>query len=413
MADAVGADQAFFSTCGSSLSVKAAMLAVAGPGEKLLLSRNAHKSVMAGVIINGTEPVWVHPQFDDERHLAHPPEPDDVRRALAAHPDAKGMLLVTPTDWGTCADIRGVAGVCHAAGKVLIVDEAWGAHLPWHDDLPTWGMNADADLVVTSVHKMGAAVEQSSVFHLQGGRVDASALKQREDLLATTSATSLVYGSLDGWRRHMVERGRELLETAIRRAESVREDVDALGGISLMGRDVVEEGRVFEVDPLVLTMDVRELGITGYQAAEHLRAAYHVDLGAADSCRVTARLTHADTDDTARLLVHAMARLVEDRGELDPAGEVRFPPPGALELEVVMLPREAFFGETQQVPVAQAVGRVAAEMVSPYPPGVPVLAPGELVTADVVDYLVSGVKSGMLIPDAADPQLETLKVVAG
>src|SRR3954466_2598949 len=172
MADAVGAEQAFFSTCGSSLSVKTAMLAVAVPGEKILISRNAHKSVLSGVIIHGTHPVWVHPHFDSERTIAHPPEPDDVRRALTENPDAKGMLLITPTDWGTCADIRGIADVCHELDVPLIVDEAWGAHLPFHGALPEGGMNGGADLVVTNVHKMGAAVEQSSVFHLQGDRVD-------------------------------------------------------------------------------------------------------------------------------------------------------------------------------------------------------------------------------------------------
>src|SRR3954454_23257297 len=240
MADAVGADHAFFSTCGSSLSVKAAMLAVAGPGEKLLISRNAHKSVIAGVVINGTVPVWVHPHFDEDRHMAHPPEPADVRKALEAHPDAKGMLLITPTDWGTCADIRGVAEVCHEHGVTLIVDEAWEAHLPFHQDLPTWGMDADADLVVTSVHKMGSAVEQSSVFHLHGDRVDPTVLKQREDLLATTSASSLVYCSLDGWRRQMVEQGQELLTEAIRLARRAREGVSSVDGVSVIGQEVVE-----------------------------------------------------------------------------------------------------------------------------------------------------------------------------
>src|SRR4051812_20356571 len=266
MADAVGAEKAFFSTCGSSLSVKSAMLAVAGPGEKILISRNAHKSVISGVIINGTHPVWVHPHFDPERTIAHPPEPNDVRRALEANPDAKGMLLITPTDWGTCADIRGAAEVCHEHDVTLIVDEAWGAHLPFHPDLPEWAMNCDADLVVTSVHKMGGAIEQSSVFHLQGDRVDPSVLSQREDLLGTTSPSTLVYASLDGWRRQMVEHGRDLLDAALHRAERVRAALEDLPGLDLLGEEVIGTGGAFELDPLSISIDVSGLGISGYQA---------------------------------------------------------------------------------------------------------------------------------------------------
>src|SRR3954451_14384857 len=303
MADAVDAEHTFFSTCGSSLSVKAAMLAVAGPGEKLLISRNAHKSVMSAVIVNGTTPVWVHPKLDPERHLSHPPEPDDVRAALEANPDAKGMLLITPTDWGTCADIKGVAAVCHQFGIPLIVDEAWGAHLPFHDGLPTWGMNADADVVVTSVHKMGGAVEQSSVFHLQGDRVDPQVLKQREDLLGTTSSSSLVYCSLDGWRRQMVEQGEDLLGRALELAAKTRSRIEEIDGLRLLGDDAVGPGKAFERDPLVMTVDVRDLGISGLQAAEIARAKHHVDFGAADSHRVTARFTHSDGEDTAEVLV--------------------------------------------------------------------------------------------------------------
>src|SRR5215213_5272902 len=298
MADAVGAEKAFFSTCGSSLSVKTSMMSIAGPGEKLLVSRNAHKSVMAGVIISGIEPIWVHPHWDEERGIAHPPEPEDVRRALEQHPDAKGMLLITPTDWGTCADIAGVAEVCHAAGVPLIVDEAWGAHFPFHPDLPAWGMDAGADLVVTSVHKMGGAIEQSSVFQLQGDRVDPSVLKQREDLLGTTSSSGLIYLTLDGWRRQMVEQGEELLGAALARAVRLREAIDGIDGLSLMGREVVRPGGAFDLDPLVFTIDVRPLGITGYQAGDWLRAACHVDIGSADACRISARLTHADDGTT-------------------------------------------------------------------------------------------------------------------
>ncbi|WP_129305100.1 aminotransferase class I/II-fold pyridoxal phosphate-dependent enzyme [Streptomyces sp. L2] len=412
MADAVGAEHAFFSTCGSSLSVRTAMCAVAGPGEKLLLSRNAHKSVIAAVIINGVEPIWVHPKFDTGRHMAHPPEPDDVRRRLDEHPDAKGMLLITPTEWGTCADVRGVADVCHAVDVPLIVDEAWGAHLPFHPGLPSWGMDADADLVVTSVHKMGGAIEQSSVFHLQHDRVAPEVLKQREDLLGTTSASSLVYAALDGWRRQMAEQGRELLGAALERAERVRARLDELPGLSVMGGEIIDEGLAAEFDPLKLVVDVRDLGISGMRAAEWLRANCHVDVGGSDSCRVSASLTHSDDDETEKVLLESLRSLTEHAGEIERQPSVRLPAPHVLELEQARLPREAFFAAAEHVPAERAAGRIAAEMISPYPPGVPVVAPGEVITGEVVDYLRSGVAHGFMIPDAADPSLDTFRVMA-
>src|SRR3954453_19094354 len=408
MADAVGAEHAFFSTCGSSLSVKSAMLAVAGPGEKLLISRNAHKSVIAGVIINGTHPVWVHPKWDDQRKLSHPPEPDDVRGALEANPDARGMLLITPTDWGTCADIAGTAELCHEHRIPLIVDEAWGAHLPFHDGLPAWGMDAGADVVVTSVHKMGAAVEQSSVFHLQGDLVDPTRLKQREDLLGTTSSSSLVYGSLDGWRRHMVEQGQELLGATLARAQRIRTAIEEMEGLDVLGDEVVTEGYAKETDPFSITIDVSALGVTGYQITEHARTAYHVNFGASDSRRISARLTHADNDDSERTLLAVLEKLVRDAENMEPAPAIDYAPPGALELEAVMLPRDAFFGEVDEVPPQKAVGRIAAGMVSPYPPGVPVLAPGELINQEALDYLLSSVAAGALLPDPASEKLEKI-----
>src|SRR3954451_2367627 len=250
MAEAVRADKAFFSTCGSSLSVKTSSMWVAVPGEKLLIRRNAHKSVVSGLIISGVQPVWVHPKWDPERNLAHPPEPEDFERALAENPDAKGALLITPTDWGTCGHIAGTAEVLHARGLPLIVDEAWGAHLPFHPDLPAWGMDAGADLVVTSVHKMGGAIEQSSVFHLQGDLVDPDVLKAREDLLGTTSSSTLVYASLDGWRRHMVQDGHRLLDVALGRANRLRSVIDSLPGLDLMGREIIRPDGADDLDPL-------------------------------------------------------------------------------------------------------------------------------------------------------------------
>jgi arginine decarboxylase len=411
MADAVDAEHTFFSTCGSSLSVKSAMLAVAGPGEKLLVARQSHKSVISGLIVSGVTPVWVRPRWDGERHLSHPPGADHVREAFEAEPEVKGMLLVTPTDYGTCADIKAIAEVCHEFDRPLIVDEAWGAHLPFHPDLPPWAMDADADLCVTSVHKSGAAVEQSSVFHLQGDRVDPAVLKSREDLLGTTSATSLVYATLDGWRRQMVEHGHELLTAALALARSTREELGALPGIDVMGSEFLGPERAASLDPLKIVLDVSGLGISGYQAADWLREEQRVSVGLADHRRIVAQLTQADDAETARVLVRAVAALTE--ADLPTPTPVHLPTPEELELPTAMSPRDAYFAETEQVPVEKAAGRVCAEMITPYPPGAPAVLPGEVINDAVLEYLRTGLEAGMQIPDPADSKLESVRVVAG
>jgi arginine/lysine/ornithine decarboxylase len=412
MADAVGAEQSFFSTCGSSLSVKSAILAVAGPGEKLLVSRNAHKSVISGVIVSGIVPVWVHPQFDEGLALAHPPAVADVRRALQQHPDAKGVLLISPTDYGTCADIRGIADACHEYDVPLIVDEAWGAVFPFSSRLPEWGMNVGADIVVTSVHKTGAAVEQSSVFHLQGNRVDPYVLKAREDLLGTTSSSSIVYLTLDGWRRWMVEEGSAVLDAAIDRAERLRGAVAGLAGLDVLTKERAVQGGAFDLDPLKICIDVQGLDISGYTAAEWLRAHERVDVGLSDHRRIQAQIGCGDDDHTEVRLLEALEHLVQAAATLERRPDVELPAPGALELPVAMRPRDAFFGRVESVPVAEAPGRIAAELATPYPPGVPAFCPGERLNAEVLDYLRSGLAAGMLLPDPQDPQLNTVRVVA-
>jgi arginine/lysine/ornithine decarboxylase len=413
MADAVHADQAFFSTCGSSLSVKSAMMAVAGPREKILISRNAHKSVVSALILSGHIPVWVHPKWHPELALAHPPEPDDVRRALQENPDAKGMLLISPTDWGSAADVAGVAQVCHEFDVPLLVDEAWGAHLPFHDDLPPCGMQAGADLAIVSVHKMGMAVEQSSVFHIQGDRIDPTVLSMRADLLSTTSPTSLVYATLDGWRRQMVEEGEQLIGQAMQRAQRIAAGIAGHVGLTVLDEEIMAgPGKAFAMDPLKITVDVSGLGITGYQATEWLRTNQHVDLAAADVRRMQAQINQSDDDLTEHRLRVAVEALTANAHSLERSPEVALPPVGSLELEMAMRPRDAFFAAAEQIPIDQAVGRVAAELVSPYPPGVPAIAPGEVINQEVVDYLTTGLAAGMMIPDAADAELKTVRVVA-
>ncbi|WUH99727.1 ornithine decarboxylase [Spirillospora sp. NBC_00431] len=410
MADAVHAEHTFFSTCGSSLSVKSAMLSVAGPGEKLLVGRDAHKSVVSGLILSGVRPIWVEPQWDAARALAHPPSPEAFAARLDEHPDARGALVTSPTPYGTCADLAAIARACHERGRPLIVDEAWGAHLPFHPDLPTWAMDAGADVCVTSVHKMGAGLEQGSVFHQQGDLVDPTVLKAREDLLGTTSPSVLIYAGLDGWRRQMVEQGHELLRRALNLAAGVRAEISAIPGFTVQGPgEFIGPGLAHSLDPLPVVVDIAGLGTTGYRAADWLREHHRINLHLADHRRISAQLTFADDEETAAPLLTAMHDL---REHIEPAAEVQVPPPDELWLELVVLPRDAFFGPAEQVSASEATGRVCAEMLTPYPPGIPVVLPGERITAPVMDYLRGGVDAGMVVPDAADPSVKTVRVLA-
>ncbi|MGW7054230.1 aminotransferase class I/II-fold pyridoxal phosphate-dependent enzyme [Streptomyces sp. NPDC054887] len=411
MADAVGAEHTFFSTCGSSLSVKAAMLSVAGPHEKLLVGRDAHKSVVSGLVLAGIVPIWVDPQWDAERHLAHPPSADAFRAAFARHPDARGALVTTPTPYGTCSDLPAIAEACHEHGVPLIVDEAWGAHLPFHPDLPTWAMDAGADVCVTSVHKMGSGLEQSSVFHLQGDLIQPEVLKNREDLLGTTSPSVLVYAALDGWRRQMVQHGHALYDDALALAKTVRAQIAEIDGLHVHGRDdFCGPGRAADLDPLQVIVDVTGLGTTGYRIADWIREHHHINLHLSDHRRTSAQLTHADDARSAEALIAALRDVAEHADELRPASPVEVPDPAELRLEQVLLPRDAFFGRAEQVPVEQAVGRVSAEMLTPYPPGIPAVLPGEKLNSEVLRYLRSGVDAGMVVPDAADTEVKTVRV---
>jgi arginine/lysine/ornithine decarboxylase len=411
MADAVHAAHTFFSTCGSSLSVKSAMLAVAGPGEKLLVGRDAHKSVISGLVLAGIHPIWVEPNFDLDLHLAHPPGVQAFRQRWTEHPDAKGALVTSPTPYGTCADLAAIARVCHERDRPLIVDEAWGAHLPFHPDLPSWAMDAGADVCVTSVHKMGSGLEQSSVFHLQGDLVDATVLKSRADLLGTTSPSVLIYAALDGWRRQMVEDGHRLLADGLVLADRTREAIEQIPGLHVHREEFLGLDRAADLDPLQIIIDLSRLGITGYQAADWLREHHHLNLHISDHRRTSAQLTHADDETTTGRLLEALTDLSAQSEALPPTRPIDVPAAAGLRLEQASSPREAFFGPTEQVPLDKAAGRITAEMLTPYPPGVPAAVPGERLTTDVLSYLRTGVDAGMVVPDAADPNLTTLRVM--
>ncbi|EPD64092.1 aminotransferase class I/II-fold pyridoxal phosphate-dependent enzyme [Streptomyces sp. HGB0020] len=413
MADAVHAEDTFFTTCGSSLSVKAAMLSVAGPHEKLLIGRDAHKSVVSGLILAGIEPVWVEPRWDARLHIAHPPSAEDFESAFDAHPDAKGALVTSPTPYGACAALAEIAEACHRRSRPLVVDGAWGAHLPFHPDLPTWAMDAGADICVTSIHKMGSGLEQGSVFHRRGELVPVDVLKTRADLLGTTSPSVLIYAGLDGWRRQMALHGRDLMGAALDLAAEVRAAIEEIDGMHVHDRaDFCGEGLADDFDPLPVIIDIAGLGITGFRAADWLRDNRALDTHLVDHRRIGAQITHADDRGTADELLAALKDLARAAPGLAAGPRVDVPSPAELRMAQALPPRDAFFGPTEDVPAEDAEGRVAAEMITPYPPGIPAVLPGERLTAPVLRYLRTGLDAGMHLPDPTDPTLATIRVAA-
>lgn len=421
MAEAVGAKVAWFSTCGSSLSVKAAMMAVAGGpdqsaassgGGSLIVPRDSHKSIVAGLIFSGVQPHWVTPRWDAEQHISHPPSPDEFARTWDAHPDAAGALVVSPSPYGTCADLAGIARVCHDRGKPLIVDEAWGAHLPFHEDLPTWAMDAGADVCVVSVHKMGAGFEQGSVFHLQGDLIDQTRLSACADLLMTTSPSVPIYAAMDGWRRQMVEHGRDLLGAAMELVRGLRDDIELIPDVEVLDDELLGIEASHDLDRLQVLIDVSAAGTSGYQVADWLREHRQIDLGMSDHRRVLATMSFADDKMTCERLLDSLWAWRKAANDFEKPPPMRLPSPSEIELETVALPRDAFFGPTEAVPADKAEGRIAAEQITPYPPGIPVVVPGERLNDAVIDYLRSGLRAGMNLPDAADPSLQTFRVVA-
>jgi arginine decarboxylase len=408
-AAAVGARDAVFTTCGSSISMHTAMLSLVGPGRKILADRNVHKSVVASLIMAGAEPVWLRPRWDHERQIAHPATVGDVRAALEADPDISAVMIITPTEYGCGADVRSIADLCHQHGVPLLVDEAWGAHFPFHDGLPTAAVQAGADVVVQSLHKAGGGLCQASMILLgDSDLVNPVNLRLRLDLITTTSPSALLYGSMDGFRRHMVAEGERLFDAALDRADVLRDRLSRVAGLSVMDSSIMAEDGVAEWDPLKLSVDVTGLGITGYQAKDWLLAEKRLTVQLGDARRVVCSLTYADDDKAMDRLAVALETLAAKPPKADrPSPHI--PQLEHLNLEQAMNPRDAFFATTEQVP--DPSGRVSAEMISPYPPGVPAILPGEVFTDEVVEYLRAGLAAGMTIPDAADPTLATFRVV--
>jgi arginine decarboxylase len=411
-ADAVGADQTLFSTNGSTENVHVAMLTAVRPGETVVMARNGHKSAFSGLVLSGARPVYVDPVYDGRWQVAHGVDPDALRRVLDATPEASAVLMFTPTYYGVSADVAGLAAAAHDHGIPLITDDAWGLDYSFCSRLPESAIASGADLAIGSVHKTLNGFGQTSVLSVQGELIDTARLELVFELEQSTSASSLLLSSIDAARRQFQRDGEELLGRAIDHALRLRAAIEEIPGLDLMP-DVSGGPGAFAFDPTHVTFDVVGLGLTGYSAADWLREHCRIHVELSDHRRLMAIVTYADSDANIDRLIDALQRLASDHGDADRGPFPDVPLTADLRMETVMLPRDAFLGSTEMVPWRKAAGRISAEMVCPYPPGIPVTAPGERLTTEVVDYLQQVVAAGAMVEGAADETLAELRVVAG
>jgi arginine/lysine/ornithine decarboxylase len=416
-AEAVGAKQTFFSTNGSSMNARVAIMAVAGPGEKLVMARNGHKSTFSGLVMSGAMPVYVEPYYDEELTLALGPLPEDVRATLAAHPDAKAALISTPSYYGTSADVRALANACHEHGVPLVTDDAWGLDydLVGHPGLPEGGLTSGADLAIGSVHKTLTGPGQTSVLSVGSDRIDVARLKLCFELEESTSISSFLLSGIDGARRQFVREGEQLLDRALRSADLLRERVaDEVPELRVVSTgELTACPGVTGVDPGHVIIETAPIGLTGYTADDWLRDERQIDVELADHRRIMALVTFAHGEQEIDRFVNALRDLVDahsDSGDSDWIPDM--PVARELRAEQVMLPREAFFSPYETVKPKDAIGRVSADLVTPYPPGIPVLAPGEAITDTVVGYLEKFVAAGGFVEGATDQSLDRFRVVA-
>jgi arginine/lysine/ornithine decarboxylase len=407
------ADGVMFSSNGSSLSVHVALMTIANRGDKVIFARNFHRSVAAAIILTEVTPVWLQPPVDTEMNVQHGPTVESVREIIAKHPDAKALMLTSPDYYGFTSDIRGIAEVCHEHDVVLMVDAAWGPHFPFHPELPASEMECGADIAVGSIHKTLNGLQQASILKYAGPRVDPNRAKLAFGLYESTSASMLVFGSIDGDRRLMAMRGEELWGNALRQSRRIRASLAGIQGIRAVGREVLERPGVFDQDETKLVLDFSGLGITGVQAADFLATECRITVELAEQRHIMALITAADDDRTADRLIEGLRLLAswatEHGGTPPPAG---VPPLADLQTEVVLSPRDAMFGRVRSVPLEDAPGQIIAECVSPYPPGIPLLIPGERITPPMIDFIHAIQDMRIPVPDTVDSSLKTLRVVA-
>ncbi|KHM52337.1 arginine decarboxylase [Anaerovibrio lipolyticus] len=405
-ADAFGAAHAFFMVGGTTSAVQAMVMTACKRGDKIIIPRNVHRSAINAMILCGAVPVYVNPQMDSMLGISLGMSVADVEKAIRENPDAKAVFVNNPTYYGICSDIKSIAKLAHDNGMLLLADEAHGSHLYFSDKLPVAAMHADADMAALSMHKSGGSLTQSSML-LIGNRVPEGYVHQIINLTQTTSASYLLLASLDVSRRNMALRGTEMIDKIIDQVEYARDEINTIGDYYAYSRELINGDSIFDFDITKLSVYTRSIGLAGIEVYDILRDEYDIQTEFGDIANLLAYVSVGDRLKDIERLVSALAEIrrnYRQTGRKMLKAEYINP-------QVICGPQEAFYSEKESLPIDQTVGRVCSEFVMCYPPGIPILAPGEKITEEILQYIRYAKKKGCSMTGPEDMNIKFLNVM--
>ena len=405
-ADAFGAAHAFLMVNGTTSSVQSMILSVCKAGDKIILPRNIHKSVINALVLCGAVPVYVEAKVNPRIGIALGVEVEEMRRVMDANPDAKAVFINNPTYYGICSNLKKITEMAHERGMKVLVDEAHGTHLYFGENLPVSGMAAGADLAAVSMHKSGGSLTQSSIL-LCGPDMDAGYVRQIINLTQTTSASYLLLSSLDISRRNLALRGKESFAKVVRMAEYARNEINEIGGYYAYGKDLVDGDSVYDYDVTKLSVYTQGIGLTGIEVYDILRDEYDIQIEFGDIGNILAYISIGDRIQDIERLVGAL----EDIGRSYEKDSSTLYCGDFIQPEVVCTPQEAFYADKRQIPIRETAGAICAELVMCYPPGIPILTPGERITGEIIEYILYAKEKGCSLQGTQDPSVQLLNVI--
>ncbi len=405
-AQAFGAAHAFLMVGGTTSAVQSMVLSVCKRGDEIILPRNVHRSVINALVLCGAIPVYINPEIDHHLGISLGMKRSQVAKAIATHPKAVAVLVNNPTYYGICSDLREIVKMAHDANMVCLADEAHGTHFYFGDHMPVSAMAAGADMAAVSMHKSGGSLTQSS-FLLIGKNMSEGHVRQIINLTQTTSGSYLLMSSLDLSRRNLALRGREAFHKVSEMCAYAREEVNSIGGYYAYGSELINGDSIYDFDPTKLSIHTRDIGLAGIEVYDLLRDEYDIQIEFGDIGNILAYLSIGDRPQEIERLVCALAE-IKRRYKKDPTGLLS---QEYIDPEVVVSPQAAFYGEKKSVPLVESIGAICSEFVMCYPPGIPILAPGERITKDILDYILFAKEKGCLLTGPEDALIGQINIL--